>query len=413
MMFGSGLIELIIGLILIYFLFSLLTSGINELAEQFLHRRAKFLESGIVDILGPWARKFYQHPLIQALHPEQGRPQTLPPPGASPPVPPKFGPSYIPSRTFSRALLSLVADASTHLTAEIPEHGQGASLQFTVASSLGFPSTGQFKVRIDSELFRVNSMTNNVWSAQAAVDDTAASQHTAGAELVRIRSASPTSAELLADLSSNIDRIPGDAVGQKLKDSLRAFLTDANQDIEEWRASIEAWFDDKMDRVGGWYKRRTKWWLLLWGAAIVLVFNADTIVFARALYTDSALRASVVTAASNIVQAAPSPTGSPAPAPSPTPCPIPTGATAPASGTLQCVAEEVRGIKDLGLPLGWNKNGPGWPRGAAGIPLKLAGLLITAAALTLGAPFWFDLLNKFVNFRGAGRPPPRQEEKRA
>ncbi len=108
-MFGSGLIELIIGLILIYFLFSLLTSGINELAEQFLHRRAKFLESGIVDILGPWARKFYQHPLIQALHPEQGRPQTLPPPGASPPVPPKFGPSYIPSRTFSRALLSLVA----------------------------------------------------------------------------------------------------------------------------------------------------------------------------------------------------------------------------------------------------------------------------------------------------------------
>jgi hypothetical protein len=37
--------------------------------------------------------------------------------------------------------------------------------------------------------------------------------------------------------------------------------------------------------------------------------------------------------------------------------------------------------------------------------LKAIGWLITALAVCLGAPFWFDLLNKLVDIRGAGRKP--------
>jgi hypothetical protein len=36
---------------------------------------------------------------------------------------------------------------------------------------------------------------------------------------------------------------------------------------------------------------------------------------------------------------------------------------------------------------------------------KLLGLLITALAVSLGAPFWFDLLNKVMNIRGTGQKP--------
>lgn len=36
---------------------------------------------------------------------------------------------------------------------------------------------------------------------------------------------------------------------------------------------------------------------------------------------------------------------------------------------------------------------------------KLVGLLLTAFALSLGAPFWFDTLNKIINIRSAGRAP--------
>jgi hypothetical protein len=36
---------------------------------------------------------------------------------------------------------------------------------------------------------------------------------------------------------------------------------------------------------------------------------------------------------------------------------------------------------------------------------KLLGLILTAIAVSLGAPFWFDLLNKIINIRSAGRAP--------
>jgi hypothetical protein len=36
---------------------------------------------------------------------------------------------------------------------------------------------------------------------------------------------------------------------------------------------------------------------------------------------------------------------------------------------------------------------------------SIFGWLITALAISLGAPFWFDLLNKFINLRNAGKNP--------
>ena len=39
------------------------------------------------------------------------------------------------------------------------------------------------------------------------------------------------------------------------------------------------------------------------------------------------------------------------------------------------------------------------------------GWLITAFAVSMGAPFWFDLLNKFVNIRASGKAP--EEEPKA
>jgi hypothetical protein len=33
--------------------------------------------------------------------------------------------------------------------------------------------------------------------------------------------------------------------------------------------------------------------------------------------------------------------------------------------------------------------------------------LLTAVAVSLGAPFWFDVLNKFIAFRSSGKPPEK------
>jgi hypothetical protein len=45
------------------------------------------------------------------------------------------------------------------------------------------------------------------------------------------------------------------------------------------------------------------------------------------------------------------------------------------------------------------------PRHFWGWTVKFTGLLLTVIACSLGAPFWFDLLKRFVNIRGAGLKP--------
>jgi hypothetical protein len=52
------------------------------------------------------------------------------------------------------------------------------------------------------------------------------------------------------------------------------------------------------------------------------------------------------------------------------------------------------------LPIGWVKGGFG--------PTTIFGWVITALAASLGAPFWFDLLNKFINVRASGKPPEEE-----
>ena len=55
------------------------------------------------------------------------------------------------------------------------------------------------------------------------------------------------------------------------------------------------------------------------------------------------------------------------------------------------------------LPLGWSSQN--LPATVAGWGLKALGCLLTAFALSLGAPFWFDLLSRFISVRHGMRKP--------
>ena len=59
----------------------------------------------------------------------------------------------------------------------------------------------------------------------------------------------------------------------------------------------------------------------------------------------------------------------------------------------------------MGLPLGWRA----LPASPGAWLLKVLGLLATAFAMSFGAPFWFDLLNKLVRMRSAGNVPRRAD----
>ena len=65
----------------------------------------------------------------------------------------------------------------------------------------------------------------------------------------------------------------------------------------------------------------------------------------------------------------------------------------------------------IGLPIGWDDRN--WPKKdssngtLAGYWIsKLIGFLLTAAATTLGAGFWFDMLKKLINVRASIKPEP-------
>jgi hypothetical protein len=73
-------------------------------------------------------------------------------------------------------------------------------------------------------------------------------------------------------------------------------------------------------------------------------------------------------------------------------------------------------LASSGIPVGWSaQNTPiladkTFGQNFLAILIKIAGILLTSIALMLGAPFWFDLINKVVNIRAVGKKP---EEKAA
>lgn len=177
-----------------------------------------------------------------------------------------------------------------------------------------------------------------------------------------------------------------------VKKSVLALVQRSHQDLEEAQTAIEGWFNDAMDRVTGWYKRRTQIWTLIIAVALTLVANADTVQIARKLWQDPVLRAAVVEEAKVRAQK-PRPTVS-----------VeykdeddPTNPTVTRNEGNQLSGKE---RELLGQMLGWHgpfRENLGWS--------MLLGWLLTVLALLMGAPFWFDMLNKIVNVRFAGKSP--------
>jgi hypothetical protein len=78
-------------------------------------------------------------------------------------------------------------------------------------------------------------------------------------------------------------------------------------------------------------------------------------------------------------------------------------------------------LDSLGLPIGWPGNGdttmtwPGWHWKTKGgwwwqLYWHGVGWLLTALAISLGAPFWFDMLNKLIVVRSTVKPKEKSPD---
>lgn len=150
-----------------------------------------------------------------------------------------------------------------------------------------------------------------------------------------------------------------------MRRAMRDLWFETGKNAERFRTEAETWFDQAMQRLSGAYKRRTQLWLWIVGFGFAVVLDVDAVRIADALWKDQTLRQLVVEQSRN------------------------------ASST------EVDLTALSNLPLGWD----GAPSGVANWISTAVGLGLTSAAVSLGAPFWFDSLGKLANLRNAGPKP--------
>lgn len=187
-----------------------------------------------------------------------------------------------------------------------------------------------------------------------------------------------------------------DLPDSNLKTALLVALSTAGTDVDKLRSNIANWFDNSMDRLSGAYKRNLKFISIIIGLAVAVIFNADTLKVGTTLWTDNALRAQIVQAAQGMIQKTPQP-----------------AASTDQTQSLKSLEDAFTEANNhaLPLPIGWKcttaefpaclETGIGW--------WTPVGWFITGLAFSLGAPFWFDLLSMFMNLRGAGVKPKRED----
>jgi hypothetical protein len=250
------------------------------------------------------------------------------------------------------------------------------------------------------------------------------------------QTAAATAEQRVAQIKASIDNLPDSDV----KKSLQALLVNCTDSVTQVEKKLEDWFDNSMDRVSGWYKNRVQIWTIVIASLVTILANADTIQIAQKLMINPALRDKIVEEAKTANTANTDQTNSGKSAPTLT-AQQKADLSSLAGWTAEfrmlhrlqaCADAGLRGagqsqtdcIAKTGQPDGgssnpqfvaaWNNDAfPGmdlfsailFPWLWAIVPGHLVGWVFTAIAASLGAPFWFDTLNKFMNVRAAGTAP--------
>jgi len=198
------------------------------------------------------------------------------------------------------------------------------------------------------------------------------------------------------DLPNLIQALP-DSV---LKKRLMASTLGLEHDASACNAAVEKWYDDTMDRINGLYKRNTQVVLLFIGLGLTVTCNVNLLRIGRTLWTSAPTRAELDTIAEKYQCA----------------------------DSTNCTASDYdKSRKNLEtdlnrLPIGYEnlhlREYLSQAMNEFPFPIlwkwlfNICGWLLTAIAISLGAPFWFGLINKFINIRMVGQKPATSEDRK-
>lgn len=344
-MLSSAVVETVIGLAFVFFLVAILCTALVEFIATRFKKRAKYLLRGLRDLLD-------QPEHLSATGPKLASPRTL--------------------------MAARAAEKDLY-TAALAARSTGLD-RTDEPAPVGPPSGSWAMGVMGHALARVYRQTR----ANGEVTTNPAYLPAATFSRALIDLVWPGSGEPMTVAGRRREVEAHEAM--PFKDAILALLKTAGDDIDEFRTSLESWYDAKMAQISGAYKRWAKRWAIVFGIAVAVFFNVDTIAIATSLHEDGPLRAAVVAAA--------------------------TSGTLCEQGqdfdeTKQCVDDTLGALAASGLPVGWDLpiTREDFPSGSWGIPLKILGLLITAGAASFGAPFWFDALSRVASLRNTGDRP--------
>lgn len=210
------------------------------------------------------------------------------------------------------------------------------------------------------------------------------------------------SIEQVDQLIAMIQATPTQLMNDALKTQLIAILRGVKR-IDEAKIKIEEWYEAQMARVSGWYKRKVQYITIAIAVVIVFASNADTIMIFNQLSQDPTAREALIVAATNITENPPEQASGTT---------IPDNVSGTASEIPTDFQQTVSDIEFLTKELrqfsliGWSTEDDSarkFPTDINALLSKIVGLALTAGAVSLGAPFWFDLLNKVVDLKTGGK----------
>lgn len=200
----------------------------------------------------------------------------------------------------------------------------------------------------------------------------------------------------LASISdfSKIDKLAIDRLIE-IGDSTK--LKHDNPTLENFIDEIANTFTQIMERTSGVYKRNAKGVSFAFGFLAAALLNIDSFYVIEQLSKNPNLRQGINQVATEVIK-------------NNEPCFK--DAQADPTKVAKCKEKLQVSVKDLEkinqpLPIGWNEKG--WFNGEQikeqnGLLQAIFGWLMTGVAVAMGAPFWFDILGKFINVRNTGKP---------
>jgi hypothetical protein len=370
-MTGLAVLDLFISLVFLYLLYSLFAMTIIEAITSSFSSRSKNLLSGIdrlladdqqskginhsilnlfwANTINPLTKAFYKHPSIKYLG-QKGF---------------NSKPSYIAKDRFGNTLIDLLR--------------KGAYLDdiHNISATLGIiPEYDSSKLASDIKALEqeLTDITQSPDSDKNEIDTLTEKLDFLKQELFqRTKKEHPW-------------EIDGLSIGSETKYQLKNLWEQAANDKEKFKELVENWYEDQMDRISGWYKRKLTILTFIIGFVIAGLFNVDTIGLTTELVKNEEMRTMLVEGAKTYI--ANNPDG------------VSTGSFTEQKEYIDSVNTE---MSNYNYVMGVSKE-------AKFTFWTVLGWLITAFAISLGAPFWFDLLNKLMQVRNSMKIPSSESK---